>query len=106
LTDTTPRIGIGEVPALTRYVDWRVICEDINRALGMPPNSRVRIAEFLNVPPSTVQRWMEERESKRVEDIGYASGEALLELHRRLLGPDETLRRLREFRERATRSAS
>ena len=109
MAETLQRMHVAEVPVLVRYVDWKTLIEDINQALGVPVKSNVKVALILNVPDTTVQRWRAPNfvgGCRETRDIGYAYGEAVLELHRRVCGPDHTLRRIAEFKERATRASS
>lgn len=98
----------AEIPVMVRYIDWKILVEDINVAIGAPANSNVRVAEILNIPVTTVQRWRDMPITGKagVRDIGYAYGEALLELHLRACGSDATLARIHAFKQWATRAAS
>jgi hypothetical protein len=96
-----PRIRIGAVAVLERYVDWSVIVADIRAAYGEQFCSVGTVAELANMPPSTLQSLLD-----RGGDTLYSRGEALLQLHRRACSEEKTQLRLREFRERATKSAS
>lgn len=101
------RIRIGDIVVLPNYINWKTIVEDINAAFGRPINGNVRVARLLNIPPTTVQRWRDSPtpgssgRSDGVRDIGYCHGEALLELHSRAVGGQQTLNRLQRFRELA-----
>lgn len=53
------------------------------------------VAELINVPRSTFNRWNDGSEPY------WSHGDALLELHRRACGPEKTQERLTEFRKRA-----
>jgi len=94
-----PRIRIGEVAVLPRFVDWPVIVIDIKTALGLVHDSQV--AELVNIPISTLRAYLD-----RGSEPLYWCGAAIIELHTRACGLDQTQLRLREFRERATRSPS
>lgn len=58
------------------------------------------VAELINVPRSTFNRWNEGSEPY------WSHGDALLELHRRACSPVKTQQRLTEFRQRAIKAPS
>lgn len=92
-------LGIADVAAALEAIDWAVIVFDVKAALELENNAEV--ARMLNLPKTTVQSWID-----RGTAPVYANGAMLLELHARACGAEKTQMRLREFRERATRSAS
>lgn len=99
LKPTLVTLGIADVAAALEAIDWAVIVFDIKAALQLETNAQ--IAAMLNLPVTTVQSWIDRGTAPR-----YATGATLIELHARACGVEQTKKRLEEFRERSTRSAS
>lgn len=92
------RVRIGDIVAMPRFVEWRVIVADIMAALELKHQSDV--ADLVNVPRTTLGRWVDGGEA------GYGYGDGVLELHKRACGEAATLLRLTEFKERAKKAAN
>lgn len=92
------RVRVGDVVPMVGVIDWAQIVKDVKAALEYQHDSQ--IADLLNVPRTTLARWMAGSEPF------YGYGYALIELHRKACGDACTLERITEAQSRSTRASS